>query len=359
MRQMISKTITTEVCYSQAWPKHADLNMNHSIVIYDQILTQNKKIFNQSKKWIEKFPHRIPVKAGENLKNLSSFSKVLEQLIPLVESCQKPLQIIAIGGGSVGDFSGFLSSVLKRGVDLIQIPSTWLAAIDSAHGGKNALNITGYKNQIGTFHFAKKVIMIKPLLSLQPLSRVQEAMGEALKISLLDSKKLWLEIQSDKRLNSNNQLLSVDSLWILLPSLVAAKYKIVKKDPYERIGIRHLLNFGHTVGHVLEAQLHLPHGEAVLAGLGFALQYSVHKKILSHKEYRKIKTMPLSDYILTDSKLAILLSKIKNPKAALLQDKKMNAKKSIRFIFLRKVGQGVVLSVTIDELIAEIKRQSK
>lgn len=355
MREKLRKSTATNIHYCQTWPKHSEFNMANCIVIYDQILTQNKSNFHDSKKWIEKFPNRLPVAAGEKLKNISSFSKILEQIIKISANCEKPLQIVAIGGGSVGDFAGFLASVLKRGVDLIHIPSTWLSAIDSAHGGKNALNIVGYKNQIGTFHFANEIYLIKPLLCSQPASRLQEAMGEILKISLLDSKKLWMSIDG----GNGVYLLSAENLWNKLPSLVRAKYKIINKDPFEKKGIRHLLNFGHTIGHILESELGLPHGIAVSSGLGFALQYSLQKKILSIQEYDKIMSMHLSFNIPTGESIAIQLRKIKNAKAALMQDKKMNAKQSVRFVFLRRIGQGYVQSVTVNQLITEIKRQSR
>ncbi len=355
MRDKLQKKTATKIHYCQTWPKHSDLKLANSIVIYDQILTQNQSQFRDSKKWIEKFPNRLPVFAGEKLKNISSFSKILEQIIKISANCEKPLQIVAIGGGSVGDFAGFLASVLKRGVDLIHIPSTWLSAIDSAHGGKNALNISGYKNQIGTFHFAKEIFLIKPLLCSQPASRLQEAMGEILKIALLDSKKLWKSIDAGEGV----YLLTVENLWKKLPSLVQAKYKIIKKDPFEKNGIRHLLNFGHTIGHIFESQLNLPHGIAVSAGLGFSLQYSLRKKILSIQEFDKIMSMHLSVNIPTGEFIAMQLRQIKNAKAALMQDKKMKAKQNIRFVFLRRIGQGCVQTVTVNQLIAEIKRQSK
>ena len=175
--------------------------------------------------------------------------------------------MVALGGGSVGDFAGFFASVCKRGLPLIQIPSTWLAAIDSAHGGKNALNVGSMKNQLGTIAFARRIFLSKHLLCGQPTERAQEAMGELAKIAIIDGgpwvKELLAAPESDGEL-----------LWRFLSCAVAAKYKVVLSDPLERLSVRHQLNLGHTIGHILEIQHQLPHGLAVAQGLHFALELS-------------------------------------------------------------------------------------
>src|SRR6185295_5151716 len=111
--------------------------------------------------WLKKFPCRYGVKSGESLKDLEKFPGHCKAILQMTEKIEtRPLQLIAVGGGSVGDFAGFVASTLKRGVPLIHVPSTWLAAIDSTHGGKTALNVAGIKNQIGTFKQAEKIIVV-------------------------------------------------------------------------------------------------------------------------------------------------------------------------------------------------------
>jgi 3-dehydroquinate synthase len=320
--------------YTKQLPAVKALQPERSIVIFDQILLQNSDFID----WMRNFPFQLPVASGENLKDLGRFSTEITKIIELTQKIEKrPLRVICIGGGSVGDFAGFAASVLKRGVDLIQIPSTWLAAIDSAHGGKNALNVSGIKNQIGTFHHPKQVWLVEAILSQQPIARIEDAYGEALKVSLLEGGTLWKAFASVRNWDSN-------AIWKILPRLIEAKYKIVAKDPMETKGIRHLLNFGHTVGHVFEAELGISHGRAVLYGLGFALEWSRAKKLLKnfsaeipeHKSY---------------------LQTLRDPARYLGQDKKRVSESKLRFIFLKKPGKPIIQSVTIPEILKEIERQ--
>ncbi len=332
----------SKLVFSDRFPSPNAL-AEHPILIFDSFLLKNKN----TKKWIESFPHRIEVKAGESLKQFKQFEKHFIDVLRIVEQTKiKNISLIGLGGGSVGDFVGFMASVFKRGVPLIHIPSTWLAAIDSAHGGKTALNVAGYKNQIGTFYKAEQIFLIKSLLENQPEERVYEAMGEVLKTVLLNGGALWKKTR-------NQSSFSKTTLWKILPDLIAYKYKIVNQDPYETKGIRFFLNFGHTFGHVLESIHQLPHGVAVNYGLRLALDFSLQKKILSQKEYDQINNNELIIKYLFSSVDAINLIK-KTPKLEkhLLQDKKSSEKNKIRFVFLRKIGKPVVKVMTTQELIA-------
>ncbi|MCB0368948.1 MAG: hypothetical protein KDD45_05710, partial [Bdellovibrionales bacterium] len=177
----------TDLIYANKLPHPSSL-ASVSILIYDKYLQKNPSL----NKWIEQFSFSLPVKAGENLKQLNQFEKHLLTLLKIVEKAKtKNITIVALGGGSLGDFAGFLASVFKRGVPLIHIPSTWLSAIDSSHGGKTALNVAGYKNQIGTFYPANKIYIIKNLLLTQPQVRLADSMGEVLKTILINGGHLW------------------------------------------------------------------------------------------------------------------------------------------------------------------------
>ena len=145
----------------------------------------------------------------------------------------------------MGDLTGFISSIYKRGVSLIHVPTTWLAALDSAHGGKNALNVSGIKNVVGTYYFSKAVFIVEEILQTLPLKQKHLAFGELLKIALIDGGELYRSLKQ----NPNWQ----KSLWkVFLKKGIAAKMKIIRKDPFEKKSIRSVLNFGHTVGHILE-----------------------------------------------------------------------------------------------------------
>ncbi len=318
-------------------------------MIFDRVLLHGNSFQN----FISQFSESYSVQSGETLKDLDHLNSHLKEILERTNRLEeRPLQILAIGGGSVGDFAGFVASTLKRGVGLIHMPSTWLAAVDSAHGGKTALNVGGIKNQIGTFYPAEKVYLIQNLLMGQGEQQIDDVLGEALKTSLLSGGPLFQKILKLKKWGP-------DELWSLLPTLIKVKYNIVKKDPFERKGIRHLLNLGHTIGHVFETELGISHGKAVLAGLGFSLQWSRKKNILSGKQLTALKQSFLFSKIPMNENQAQMLSQVGNFQKHLSQDKKRTGGKKVRFVFVRSAGKPIIQSVKIQEIENEIERQSR
>jgi 3-dehydroquinate synthase len=270
-----------------------------------------------------------------------------------VEGCpSKEIVIIAMGGGSVGDFAGFVASILKRGVRLVHIPSTWLAAIDSAHGGKTALNVSRIKNQIGTYYCANEIHLVKEILLGQPEERMLEAFGEVIKIALIQGDKLWNQLEQKSKLSST-------LYWKLLPEMIEAKYRIVRKDPFETKGFRQLLNLGHTVGHVLESKLKMPHGVAVLYGVAFVIEWSLQRRILSSKDYYRIRLSEIGALIPDRPALRQMLRKLKGPERLLLHDKKIASNNRVRYVFIHGIGSVKSLNVNVEDVVNEIKRQSE
>ncbi|MBX2994284.1 MAG: 3-dehydroquinate synthase [Bdellovibrionaceae bacterium] len=318
------------VRFSTRLPSRFDFQ--NSVLIYDRVL---EKKFGP---WIRRFPRRYGVRSGEYLKAVENFAGHAAAISKVGEGLSvREMQIVALGGGSVGDFAGFVASVFKRGVRLVHVPSTWLSAIDSAHGGKTALNVGGIKNQIGTFYPASEVLICRDLLLNQGPARFDDAKAEAAKVALLTSAALWTKTQKVR---------DESGLFRLLPDLIRAKLKIVALDPKETSGHRHLLNFGHTVGHALESSLHLSHGEAVSLGLRFAIDWA--GGALAQKDLWGIATR---------AQLRRALARLKNPARALAQDKKMVTNKRIRFIFVSRPGYPSIREVSVSDILAEIERQ--
>ncbi|MGE0631008.1 MAG: hypothetical protein AB7O96_01280 [Pseudobdellovibrionaceae bacterium] len=324
--------------FSGSFPKVKELG-SHCVLIFDSALLK----FPKTEKWISGFTHSYGAKAGEDLKDIKNFSTHIEKILKLSESLpSRELTFVILGGGSVGDFGGFAASIYKRGVRLIQIPSTWLAAVDSAHGGKTALNVKGFKNQLGTFYQAEEIYLVKDLLCSQPKERWLEAFNEILKIALIENSVLWNELnQSD---------VSEEDIWDWLPLAIAAKYKIVEQDPFEEKGYRQILNLGHTMGHVFESLFKISHGESVGHGLKFSLLWSnekVHQDSWVNDAIQKIqlqrKTLPKVS--------AVQMRKM------LLQDKKRDKKDQVNFVFLRHLGSPQVEPTSIDEVILAARRQ--
>jgi 3-dehydroquinate synthase len=315
--------------------------------IVDQIvINKNPKLKNYLKK--EKYVYAV--KAGETLKDIKSFPQHIAKILQLANGLSHHhLTIVTVGGGSVGDFAGFVASTFKRGVPFIQIPTTWLAAIDSAHGGKNALNVGPFKNQIGTFYHPQNVYIIKDLLMSQPKARLTDALGEIYKMALIDNKS-W-----GKKCLAKSQLKTSD-VWSFLPDVIQAKYSVVQKDPLEKKGIRFILNFGHTLAHALELQYKIGHGLAVSCGIKFALWLSFKKRILSASEYAKIKNTAmyqfmrgLPQYQLTSLQFTKFLQ----------HDKKKDKNDRIKFVFLKKIGRAQVAPISIAELTSYLNEYRK
>jgi 3-dehydroquinate synthase len=341
------KVKTSKLYYSKKLPTPKTWGSG-AILIYDRIFDRQVK----ASAWVQKFEHRYSVKSGEKLKNIDQFPLHMKKILKLAEGiATRDITLVILGGGSVGDFGGFVASVLKRGVRFVQIPSTWLAAIDSSHGGKTGLNVSKIKNQVGTFYPANEIHLVQEILAGQPQERVLEASGEVIKISLLEGKRLWSSLRDVSKLDSA-------LYWKNLPAMVSAKYKIVSRDPKEESGMRHLLNLGHTLGHVWESQMKIPHGIAVLYGVAFAIEWSLHRKYMSSKDYYSIRLSEFGAFLPDRLELENILAKTRDPQKLLLQDKKMSQHRKIRFIFLRAPGRTVIESVTVAELLAEMKRQS-
>lgn len=308
------------------------------LVIYDAKLLRHSDF----QKWILKYKHSYKVTAGEKLKDLKNFHEHVQKIYNLTSSqITKNTTIVGVGGGSVGDFTGFLASVLKRGTKLIHIPSTWLAAIDSAHGGKTALNLNEIKNQIGTFYPADHIYIVKDLLFSQPQDQCASALGELLKAALISGGIFWKKLSQEKTLS--HQL-----IWKYLPQAIALKYKIVKRDPFENKGIRYLLNLGHTLGHIIESKHQVAHGIAVGYGIQLSAQISVLEGFMQKKDYQKLISQPAFQLLVPlNSKIKLTEKEILQ---GLAQDKKSEKKNFVNYVFIQKPGQVFAKSIAINEI---------
>ena len=361
------------------------------------------------KKWRENKQLRFYyVRSGEQAKGLEQLPQHIQKITSLISDFDKrSVLLIAIGGGSLIDLAGFLASIYKRGLPIVFIPSTWLSALDSAHGGKNALNFKSVKNLLGTYHFPKAVFIVEELLKQNPKALEQQAYGELLKMAFIKGGSFYKNLQQSflnfktinclrdsrysrrdlksfkapysrknhhfshvspfshikQKFSSNESLQKKDqnsnrtdiqkifSIQQFLQIAIESKIEIVKKDPFETKEERKKLNLGHTVGHILEAVESLPHGLAVLRGLLFSLNWSYHKGFLNKKNFEEMKGLiPLKEIT---KKIPFNLFK-----RYLRQDKKHKAGFKIDFIFIKKPGEVFGQPVLEKDLIQEAKRQS-
>ena len=281
------------------------------------------------------------VRGSESLKNIENFKSHVQKI--LKKTSQKkinPSYFIGIGGGSVTDFTGFLAGIYKRGRPVFFIPTTLLAAMDAAHGGKTALNVLGVKNVLGSYHFPKGVLIVKNLI-LSTKKEVKNSNAELVKSAFIKGRVFYKKLKDKKELTFKN-------IWPHVPYSIKTKLDLVKKDPFSQ-NKRNFLNLGHTFGHAMESFYQIPHGQAIALGLLFAIEWSEKKKFLPQKKAKEM-TAILCHYTSINTfikKRAIPPSILKK---LLLQDKKMKAKGLIHFVFLKKEGQPIIRSVSINEL---------
>lgn len=221
------------------------------------------------------------VETGEASKSLTGFGQLLQTM--LEHDFSRKDCVVAVGGGVVGDLSGFVASAYMRGVDFYNVPTTLLSQIDSSIGGKTAINLGGVKNIVGAFYQPKKVLIDPDLLKTLPPRQIANGMAEAIKMSLTSDKELF-ELLETQDIESNLEEIILRSLNI--------KKSVVEQDEKEA-GLRKILNFGHTVGHGIESSSELYHGESVALGMlpmcGETLRPRVIKVLKKCNLYRELQ----------------------------------------------------------------------
>lgn len=208
--------------------------------------------------------HKIIIEPGENSKTIDTAIDILKQM--LIKGLSRKSKVIAFGGGVVGDLAGFCSSIYMRGISFIQIPTTLLAQVDSSVGGKTGVNLLEYKNSIGSFYQPTKVIMDTELLKTLPYKQLLSGIGEIIKYGIIYDyfffQYIVKEIEKIKTLDP-------DVILYVIKRCCEIKGEIVSKDEKEE-GVRKILNFGHTIGHGIEAVTSFSkytHGEAIIIGM--------------------------------------------------------------------------------------------
>lgn len=282
---------------------------------------------------------------GEVTKTLRTVEQIFNTLIE--RKHRRTTTLIALGGGVIGDMTGFAAACYQRGVNFIQIPTTLLAQVDASVGGKTAVNHPQAKNMIGAFHQPKAVVIDTSTLSTLPEREYASGLAEIIKAALIDDAEFffWLEEHLPNLLKRDAAALNY-----AIMQACAIKIKIVAEDEKET-GLRALLNLGHTFGHAIEqitGYQQWLHGEAVAIGLLMAARHSAQIGWLDHKKVDRIKK------ILTMANLPIRLPNdisVKQMIACMDTDKKKDSA-GIKLVLLKDIGQAV-LSQQIDLPILE------
>lgn len=287
--------------------------------------------------------------AGESNKNTDTVGLVYKHLIE--NQFDRKDLLVALGGGVVGDLTGFAAATYLRGIDFIQIPTSLLAQTDSSIGGKTGVDFQQYKNMVGAFYMPKLVYMNVSVLNTLPKRQFSAGTAELIKHGFIKdpSYTQYILKNSDKIMAQDPQIMEEMIYWSC-----QIKRDVVERDPKEQ-GERALLNFGHTIGHAVEklSDFTLFHGECVALGMAGAAYIAWQFGTLSKEELEKLKSILKSyDLPITLSNFSFTAEDIL---AATKLDKKMESGK-IKFILLKSLGESYITKeLTDEEILAGIK----
>jgi 3-dehydroquinate synthase len=301
------------------------------------------KIFNEKYESVYSFVFE----AGEQSKNLNVVQKLYEQLI--INHFDRHDLLVALGGGVVGDLTGFTAATYLRGIDFIQVPTSLLAQVDSSIGGKTGVDFQQYKNMVGAFYQPKLVYMNTAVFQTLPEKQFANGMAEEIKHGLIKDNDYYEWIRDQRELIIQK---SPETLIHMLEIGCNIKRVVVENDPKEK-GERALLNFGHTIGHAIEklSDFQMFHGECVSVGVVAASYLSMKKGNLTEAKLHEI------EQVLSAYQLPIRVSGYDAAQilATTKSDKKMIGGR-VKFVLLRRIGEAYTdLTITDDELLDAIR----
>jgi 3-dehydroquinate synthase len=300
------------------------------------IFITDSNVFTLYKKLLSDY-EVIIIPPGEQYKTFETAVVIYEDLLDF--GLDRHSQIVALGGGIVCDIAGFVASTFLRGIKISFIPTTLLAMVDASIGGKNGLNLGGFKNIIGTFSAPENIFIDTDFLQTLPCEEISNGLAELTKSALVWDEKLfeYLEKNSQEILNLEKKQMN-HVVW----EAVKIKSEIVRQDEKEK-NLRKILNFGHTLAHGIEKINQLPHGKSVSVGMRYALEISVHFGLIQAETKDRILGL------LTKFGLPISIKITDNLLSAISKDKKRDSG-SIDFILLSKIGEAEIKNIKMSEL---------
>lgn len=287
--------------------------------------------------------------AGEQSKNLSTVEVLAAEMV--AKGHDRSSFVVALGGGVVGDMAGFVAAIYYRGIPFVQLPTTVMAQVDSSVGGKTAVDLATGKNLIGAFHQPRFVVVDPMTLTSLPTRVLREGMAEMVKHAIIRKPRLLADLRClADELPLGFTLKTIDRLPRIMADNIEIKARIVEEDECETHGVRAFLNFGHTIGHGIEASVpfgQLLHGEVVSLGMRAALYLSrKHGGLSQADESAVLETLRALE-------LPLVLPEDVEPDRVMecvARDKKF-VKGAVRFVLLREPGKPFVSSdITAEDL---------
>jgi 3-dehydroquinate synthase len=287
----------------------------------------------------------LVVPAGEDQKSLDNAVRLYEQLTDAYAERSTP--IVALGGGVIGDLTGFVAATYLRGVPFVQLPTTLLAQVDSSVGGKVAVDHERLKNKIGAFHQPRLVIADTDTLKTLPKAELANGLAEAIKTAAVRGKEFFVYLEQNVE---KLRALDISALEEAVYQCVSIKAEIVEKDERDA-GLRNILNYGHTIGHAIESVSHfgVRHGEAVAVGMVVAARISNRMGLLSYSEVDRLITLVEKAGLparMPDLDTSAILK-------AMRHDKKVESGQ-VRFVLLKEIGDVIMSDEVSPVLVAEV-----
>ncbi len=309
------------------------VSIDRAIILTDEnIFAKHKKNF---KGW-----QTIVIPGGEAHKNQSTVDNIIQKLIEL--GADRKTTLIGVGGGVITDITGYVAGVYMRGLSFGFVPTSILAMVDAAIGGKNGIDVGLYKNMVGLIRQPSFLLYDYALLKTLPKQEWVNGFAEVIKHAAIKDAALFKMLEESKLSDYQKDPATVAKL---IQRNALLKTKVVLNDEFEH-GERKLLNFGHTVGHAIENLYNIPHGHAISIGMGVAC--SISEKTVGFKDTARVlqllKRYGLPPQFDFDKEKAI----------EMLQKDKKKAGKGIDYIVLKKIGKAEIQTLSMEALVALI-----
>ena len=290
--------------------------------------------------------HSCILPAGERYKNLNSIQKIYQ--VALENKLERSSTILALGGGVVGDMAGFAAATWLRGINFVQVPTTLLAMVDAAIGGKTGVNHPQGKNLIGAFHQPRLVLIDPEVLASLPKRELRAAMAEVIKYGVIWDDELFYDLEGLQRLD----ILPIELLQSIIIRSCQAKADVVGKDEKES-GLRAILNYGHTIGHAVESLTGykvINHGEGVAIGMvaagAIAVKLNLWQNSSQYRQLELIKKVGLPTALPPGLAIPDIID--------LLQSDKKVKNGRVRFVLPTEIGTATVTDQVAPEVITQV-----
>jgi 3-dehydroquinate synthase len=303
-------------------------NKNTILITDENVFAHHQKRFRN---W-----NTIVLKPGEEYKVQATVDSIIEQLIEM--EADRKTTLIGVGGGVITDLTGYVASVYMRGICFGFVPTTLLSLVDASIGGKNGIDVGVYKNMVGIIRQPSFILHDLSLLNSLPENEWRNGFAEIIKHACIKDAAMFRELEKND-LNFYQKRKKETSALIQRNALI--KTKVVQQDEFEQ-GDRKLLNFGHTLGHALENQYELSHGEAISIGMAYAASLS--------QQLKRFKQTERVVNVLEKYGLPTFAQFDKDKVINVLKMDKKKTNDSINFILLERIGKAVIQPISIDQL---------